>query len=257
MRYTKFRAFTLVELLVVIGIIAVLIAILLPALNKARTAAKGTACTSNLKQVFNGLLMYSNDNRGWIPGGRNYYPDPTGWKKMGDFMLDFSVYLCKSKPGEGAMGASGGIWNAPQNYVPNRRAFLCPSYEPKPPQPWETYDGLLDYSYSYGMNYRLTFSNGVASYTYFNLRKIRLASELYLVGDTDNLGHWLQADGPSDQEHPALRHGKSAGMMFADGHTELLPSSRIYWEASSWGCLPWMNSRNYPATPVFMSKMIP
>lgn len=62
------RAFTLVELLVVIGIIAVLIAILLPALTRARTAAQRVACASNVRQVALAMLMYSHDNRGYLPG---------------------------------------------------------------------------------------------------------------------------------------------------------------------------------------------
>jgi prepilin-type N-terminal cleavage/methylation domain-containing protein len=66
------RAFTLVELLVVIGIIALLIAVLLPALNKARRQALLTVCSSNQKQLVNALLMYCADNRGCFPGGPGY-----------------------------------------------------------------------------------------------------------------------------------------------------------------------------------------
>jgi prepilin-type N-terminal cleavage/methylation domain-containing protein len=79
------RAFTLVELLVVIGIIAVLIGILLPALNKARQQANLTACMSNQKQLVNALLMYCNDNRGCFPGG------PGGYKVNG--VLKYTVSL--------------------------------------------------------------------------------------------------------------------------------------------------------------------
>lgn len=61
------QGFTLVELLVVIGIIALLIAILLPVLGKARAAANRVACLSNIKQLYNGFLMYCNDNKGWFP----------------------------------------------------------------------------------------------------------------------------------------------------------------------------------------------
>jgi prepilin-type N-terminal cleavage/methylation domain-containing protein len=60
-------AFTLVELLVVIGIVAVLIAILLPVLGKARAQANRTVCLSNIRQLGAGILMYCNDNDGYFP----------------------------------------------------------------------------------------------------------------------------------------------------------------------------------------------
>ena len=59
--------FSLVELLVVIGIIALLISMLLPTLNRARSAAKTTACSSNLRQLWQGVTIYAGDNRGQWP----------------------------------------------------------------------------------------------------------------------------------------------------------------------------------------------
>jgi prepilin-type N-terminal cleavage/methylation domain-containing protein/prepilin-type processing-associated H-X9-DG protein len=102
--------FTLVELLVVIGIIALLISILLPALNKARRAASDLACKSNLRQIYNAFVLYSQEYKGEIPRVAHPTAPPADSYNLWDLTAGVTKYL--QRPGA-PVNAFSSIWICP------------------------------------------------------------------------------------------------------------------------------------------------
>lgn len=108
------HAFTLVEVLVVIGIIALLISILMPALSHARAQAKMIACMSNLRQIGMGCTMYANDNRQWLPAATATGSGAGWWK------VEISPYI--RRPVDWTPMIKDAYWGA-------KGPFGCPSWQ--------------------------------------------------------------------------------------------------------------------------------
>jgi prepilin-type N-terminal cleavage/methylation domain-containing protein len=121
------HAFTLVELLVVIGIIAVLISILLPALNRVREQAKDVTCKSNMRQIFLACRMAATENNDFVPRGAKLWETPTNGSQLDRQKTEQTTAFLHDSTGI-ANFEFGNIW---KHISPTKQArqqiVLCPS----------------------------------------------------------------------------------------------------------------------------------
>ncbi len=132
----KQRSFTLIELLVVIAIIAILAAMLLPALNSARDKAHTASCSSNIKQVMQSILMYAGDSGDFMPRHYNY---PAG--------------------GETAMNWIGNLFI--NGYMNSPKIMHCPAHKVRTGYVLNNYNKFMSDPTSY-----LTYSEGSYGYNW-------------------------------------------------------------------------------------------
>jgi len=186
-------AFTLLELLIVLGVVALVIAILLPVIARAREAANQVKCMSNLRQLAAAFIMYANNNRGIFPGAapgidnivRRARPDDwIYWEPGRDVNQSaIAVYL----------GARGDALSS---------VLRCPSddplHRPDPPsQPGETTAWVYPYAYSYAMNLYLDGDPHEEGYVFprpLSYYQVRHPAEKILLAEPDarlfNSGMW-------------------------------------------------------------------
>ncbi|HEV2320190.1 MAG TPA: prepilin-type N-terminal cleavage/methylation domain-containing protein [Verrucomicrobiae bacterium] len=220
-RASGFRGFTLVELLVVIGIIAVLIALLMPALSAAREQSKSVKCLSNLRSLGQAAFMYAAQNGGYFPISHNSLADEWDFTRTPNGIVP------------GILWSGGGT---------NLAVEQCPNYEGRSTTGTDPFTG-----YNYNTSY-IGHGEGEAEEQPAKDSAARHPANTALFGDGQYSGgadKFMRAPWP-DERHggdspgvddlrPAgtqgFRHSGLSNTAFCDGHAESLLACYTNYEA--------------------------
>jgi prepilin-type processing-associated H-X9-DG protein/prepilin-type N-terminal cleavage/methylation domain-containing protein len=253
-----FRGFTLVELLVVIGIIALLIAILLPVLRRAKEAGNTVKCMSQQRQIMTAMMMYVQENKGrfgvppsigsiWVPtstfwddSSLMYYMDTTATtgSSMGMIRYDVGPLFNYLAPGLNKNPTPTPV----KPYDDNNKLYQimnCPS------DPVNARTVYLGSTVTYKRNFSYSWNTQIrpdTPYSPYVGRTSKLKSSSHKILLIEELAPndgvcWVHFELMDGDDVPSFRHAGRANMGFADGHVEGLEPTQMGWERIRSGSL--------------------
>jgi prepilin-type N-terminal cleavage/methylation domain-containing protein/prepilin-type processing-associated H-X9-DG protein len=226
MRKAHRSGFTLVELLVVIGIIALLIAILLPALGRARAAAQAIKCSSNMRQLGQAMQLYGASNKNYL-----LMHEPRAITQIGR-RWSHTLMLAKYLPGQPS--PSDPVPDNPYTWVNTSDAFRCPSDITVTSQTI----GIEVTNVSFIGNHALMPSSGHTSTGPFRFTDFRNSSDRIWMTEkrastAANQSYGLVQLADRTRARTWGPHGTGKGdtgkmnVLFLDGHVEALPRPTV------------------------------